>query len=66
MFDCFVCYRDPWIWQPPPLTGARFKAQLRLLHLTTHNYHHDTTTHVTLLVLLKTLLVEDCQQQNAI
>ena len=30
-----------------PLTAARFKAQLRLLHLTTHNYHHDTATRVT-------------------
>ena len=30
-----------------PLTGGRFKAQLRLLHLTTHNYHHDTDTYVT-------------------
>ena len=31
-----------------PLTGGRFKAQLRLLHLTTHNYHHDSTAHISL------------------
>ena len=43
----FVGFWEPWIWQPPVLTaGARFKAQLRLLHLTTHNYHHDTAAHV--------------------
>ena len=45
----FVWFWEPWIWQPPVLTaGARFKAQLRLLHLTTHNYHHDSTAHISL------------------
>ena len=52
LFKDIVCAVALCVLETPgsgslPLTGGRFKAQLRLLHLTTHNYHHDTDTYVT-------------------